>query len=114
MQLPILDARIKLAVDERFRTKGYEQAHAPDFFVAYHVGARNRVDVTRWGYAYGRVSVTQHREGTLILDVIDARSMQLVWSGYAQGALDPGASTREREQRLKQVVEKMLASFPPA
>ncbi len=114
MQASLLDARIKLAVDERFRAKGFEQAHAPDFFIAYHVGARDRIDVNRWGYAHGRVSVKEYREGTLVLDIIDARSMQLVWRGYAQGTLDPGASTHEREQRLKQAVDKMLASFPPA
>jgi hypothetical protein len=36
-----------------------------------------------------------------------------MWRGYAQGTLDPEASAKEREERLKGAVAQMMAQFPP-
>lgn len=118
----LLDARIKRAVNAQLGAKGYTEASGPpDFLVAYHVGAQNRVEVTDWGYGYGRfgrlgggVTVDRYKEGTLILDVIHGQSKQLIWRGSAQGIVDPGASTQEREARMNDAVAKMLMHFPPS
>ena len=68
----------------------------PDFRVAVHFGSREKVQVTDWGYGYapsrryyggGGVDVYTYTEGTLILDVVDATSEQLLWRGSATGAV---------------------------
>lgn len=119
----LLDKRIKQAVDAQLAGKGYQvNVNNPDFVVTYHVGAEDKVNVTDWGYGYGRyggwyggggVDVYQYKEGTLILDVIDWKSKQLIWRGFAQGTIDPDAPTEKREQRLNEAVTRMLANFPP-
>jgi hypothetical protein len=111
----LLDARVKAAVNDQLFRKGYlGEAARPDFYVAYYVGARDRIDVTTWGYGYRRTDVREYTEGTLIVDVIDARTMQLVWRSFAQGTLDPSASPQDRDQRLRAAVTKMLKEFPSA
>jgi hypothetical protein len=118
----LLDKRIKASVNGELAKKGYAQnAENPDFFVMYHTGTESKVDVTDWGYGYGYggywggggVDVYQYTEGTLLLDIIDAKSKQLVWRGMAQGTIDPDAPAERREQRLNEAVTRMLATFPP-
>ncbi|MGH2569682.1 MAG: DUF4136 domain-containing protein [bacterium] len=116
----LLDKRIKASVNGELSKKGYtENAESPDFLVLYHTGAESKVDVTDWGYGYGRyyggggIDVYQYTEGTLILDIIDAKSKQLVWRGMAQGTIDPDSPPERREQRLNEAVMRMLANFPP-
>ncbi len=119
----LLDKRIKESVNSQLSGKGYTQdANNPDFLVLYHTGAEDKVNVTDWGYGYGRyggwyggggVDVYQYKQGTLILDVIDAKSKQLVWRGFAQGTIDPDAPTEKREKRLNEAVTRMLSKFPP-
>jgi hypothetical protein len=51
--------------------------------------------------------------GTLLIDIIDAASKQLVWRGTAAGEIDPGLTSRERDERIRNIVHEMLAHFPP-
>ena len=115
------DARIKSAVDQQLATKGYTRQPGPvDFFVAYHVFARERLDIQDWGYGPGAgwgwgsrdIRVQNLTEGTLILDIVDAQTMRVVWRGYASGLLDPSASVDERDKRVNDAVAKLLAPFP--
>jgi hypothetical protein len=130
----ILDSRIKAAVNDQMALKGYllaPDSTQADLLLTYHVGTKDKVDVTNWGYGYGSyggwygyggyggygggggVDVYQYTEGTLILDIVDVNSRNLVWRGSAQGTLDPNASTEKREQRIKDAVAKMMANYPP-
>lgn len=121
----LLDKRIKESVNANLSAKGYTaDASNPDFVLLYHTGAEDKINVTDWGYGYGRygyggwyggggVDVTQYREGTLILDVIDANAKQLVWRGFATAALNPDAPMEKREQRLNDVIAQILTKFPP-
>jgi hypothetical protein len=114
-----LDVRVRAAVDQQLAAKGYARwPIEPDFFVAYHVVARDRVEVEERGYGYGRLGrttrVSRSTEGTLILDVIHARTMQVLWRGHASGTLDPEASPEERDRRMNDAVARLLAAFPNA
>jgi hypothetical protein len=123
----LLDSRIKTAVNEQLGAKGYQpNSEQPDLLLTYHTGMKDKIDVTDWGYGYGPyagyggawyggggVDVYQYTEGTLILDIIDADSKNLIWRGSMQGTLDPGASPEQREARIKDAVAKMMANFPP-
>ena len=119
---PLMDKRIKKAVNEELIAKGYTgNTSGPDLLLAYHTGMRSKVDVTSWGYGYGRywrypgggVSVYQYQEGTLVLDIVDAQKKELVWRGIAQKALSETSSVEKREENLKKIVAKLLKNFPP-
>jgi len=121
---PFVVQRVGAAVETQLKAKGYAPATgAPDFLVASYVGQRSRIRVTDWGYGYGPrgawygpgagVDVYEYEEGSLIVDIVDARSKRLVWRGSATAVVDPGATPDERTERIQEAVAKMFKDFPP-
>ena len=126
-----VDSRIRTAVERRLTAKGYhkESAAKPDFYVLYHAALKNKMSTTvvnnRYGYPYytgypgpwvrGGETTTTHpyEEGTLILDVIDAGTKQLVWRGSAQARLDMQAREETKRERVREAVREILEQFPP-
>ena len=51
--------------------------------------------------------------GSLLIDVIDAASQKLVWRGTAAGEVDPGLTSKQRDERTKAIVQSILSHFPP-
>ena len=114
--------RIRDAVTGELEAKGLRLSSNPDFLIAMHGAAREKLDIQDWGYSSPRaaywghrdISVQQYTEGTLILDFVDAKSKEMIWRGVASGAVDPGASPEQRTKRINEAVAKLLAKFTPA
>ena len=56
-------------------------------------------------------NVSQMREGTLVLNFLDAST--LIWQGSTTGAVEEGLSAEERDRRVSAAVERILREFPP-
>ncbi len=79
--------RVKKAVNAELQAKGLMMAsNSPDFLIAQHLGKKDKVQVTNWGYDYGPrrgyrggywgpggTTAYQYEEGSLILDFVDAK-----------------------------------------
>ena len=96
----------------------------PDFLLVMYAGAEGRLQIDAYGYGYGPrnafwgptagwVETTVYRDGTLILDVVDAETDELAWRGTAQGALDASMNPQERRELVSKAIDKMLEKFPP-
>jgi hypothetical protein len=133
----VVDIRIRTAVGAQLHLKGYTAApnRQPDFYVAYHIGVKNMtldastqyfskgmagrpfdhsVDTRTAGKPPATVSdTTSYTTGTLLVDIIDAASKKLVWRGTAAGEIDPGLTSRERDERIRDIVHEMFTHFPP-
>jgi Domain of unknown function (DUF4136) len=110
----LFDRRLRSAVEGQLSAKGFRKSDAggdPDVLLVYHVGAQDKIDVQRWGYAGRRWDVRQYREGALVIDIVDARSRSLVWRGTAT---DEVSGSDGAGQKLEKAVQKMFARFPPA
>lgn len=115
-----LDIRIEEAVEKDLSAKGYRQVDTdPDFRVNYQVavGARQAVQANpnTYGYAIGPwdLGVYSYDEGTLFIDVIDARANALLWRGAVSAVARPGLSLEARQERFTKAAEKVMAQFPP-
>jgi hypothetical protein len=64
--------------------------------------------VTWWDYG---VIVDQYKEGTLNIDVVDARQQRLVWEGVAIGRVTDKAY-RDREQAIDKAVVEIFKAYP--
>ncbi|HTO97576.1 MAG TPA: DUF4136 domain-containing protein [Myxococcales bacterium] len=127
---PARDPRIREAaishVNAALKSKGLalvESGQSPDLLVAVHGWAVNRIDVRSYGYAYGPspyygmyptlatggVDVRQYRDGTLIIDLIDSGTHQMVWRGTATDTFDPGAEAKT----VANAIDKTLDQYPP-
>jgi hypothetical protein len=127
---PIVASRVESAVDATLGAKGYGKtvAAGADFLVGWHAALDGRVDIEtvnryygyNWGRWYGpRAVISQdyvreYEEGTLILDIVDKASNELVWRGSAQAEVDMNASPDERQQRITDAVQQIFAEFPPS
>jgi hypothetical protein len=131
----ILHSRIRVAVEEQLALQGYRKLSSgtPDFLVTFHAALDQRLDVFTvdrsyprhgasgsWGRGGGWVysSETRVREyevGSLILDIADNHTRDLVWRGVAEAEVSSRSEDQaRRDERLREAVRKMLEQFPPA
>lgn len=95
------------------------QSAKPDVLVHFHGSVRQIFDVAAadrdHGFNVGKdVSVVDYDEGTLVIDMIDARTNRLIWRGWAVDSLSGILDRQDRmEKKLNQAVTQMLADFKP-
>ncbi len=119
--------RILRAVENELKAKGMVISEDPDLLVNIFTKSRKKVDVYDnsyygwypWYYGYGfgygpgYVNVVESTEGTLFIDLIDARAKELVWQGIGTGALSTHKNVDEKEARIKEFVNKIMILYPP-
>jgi len=124
---PLLDARIRKAVEETLKNRGFAEAPAEkaDFLVDYQLAVRSRLetDTYRSGIGYGywpywgwggyETTVREYDEGILVIDFIDADSNELVWRGIGTRRLRQYSNPQEVTREVNETVAKILAQFPP-
>lgn len=120
----LLDKRVKTAVERELSAKGFQkESDNPDLLLVYHTGVQDKVEVTDWGYRYsydywgygGRdISVYNYQQGTLIVDLIEAKTMELVWRGSATKALETNPTPEQVEKTLNEAIARMFQRYPPS
>jgi len=134
----ISNRELRADLAQEFAGLGYVASDSnPDFCVAYYASTNQKLDVTYWDYGYawrphwwsgwgrryGRgwggdwgmqssPMVTQYTEGTVIVDVIDPKTKDLLWRG--QGIAPVSSNERQYEQDLQKAVEAIVDKFPAA
>jgi hypothetical protein len=63
------------------------------------------------GFGTATTSASEYTEGTLVVDIYEAKSKQLLWRGVAQGELKD--TPEKREKQLAKVTDKLFKEFPP-
>ena len=77
-----------------------------DYYYSYR--ARGYVAVPYWR---DRTDVRQYTEGTLNVDVVDARQKRLVWEGVAVGTVGR-VKPEQRGERIDAAVAAIFATYP--
>jgi hypothetical protein len=118
--------RILNAIDRELSNKGMVKSDNPDLLINIFTKEREKIDVNQfnmgWGYGWGwgwnpylwggrSTYATSSTEGTLYIDLIDAKKKELVWQGEGVGYLTE--DRREKEKRINEFVAKILTQFPP-
>jgi len=118
--------RILKAIDEQLTAKGYSKSENPDLLINLFTDTKQIVNVNTyggWGYGFyrpwgwnpwmmgpGYQSVSTSTEGILYVDVLKAKSKELIWQGKGTGYLTTRQS--KKEERIKEFVSKVLETFP--
>lgn len=67
-----------------------------------------------WGYGMGNVSTTysesDYRQGTLVVDMYDEESKNLVWEGIIQTVVEE--KPQKREKSIPKKVQKLMKQYP--
>jgi hypothetical protein len=125
---PLIKSRVRDAVISNLKTKGYQEAAGgePDFFVFAHAGAKEKMNVTDWGYSYGaywgpygaygrNIDVSYYTEASLFIDVVknNPGKDELAWRGVGTGVVQQSATPEERAENINNAVAIILENFPP-
>jgi hypothetical protein len=116
--------RILRAIDAELSAKGMAKSDNPSLLVSIFTKERERVDVynNNFGYGWGwnpwyyggySNSISRSTEGSLYIDLIDAKTNELVWQGVGSGRLVTGNDIDEREERIQEIVHEIIAAYPP-
>jgi len=118
----IVDAQIKQAVDQQLSAKGMTKTdnEKADLYVGYQIAvdqekqwnAYGMGGGVRWG-GMGSATSSTINVGTLVLDMYDPATKQLVWTGNATKTIDPSSSQEKNQKNLDKTMEKLLKNYPP-
>ena len=129
-----LDKRIKGAILSQMSAKGFNQSSTnPDILVAYDVSIERRQEVEPgftyapgfgWGYGYwygyrydygfrrfpNYTMVQEYNEGTVVIDIVNAKDNQLIWRGWGQARVGTAGIS---ESEINRIVREILEKYPP-
>lgn len=121
--------RILRCIEDEMKARGFVKSETPDILVSLFTTERERVDVytNTFGWGYGGLytpwvwgpgwgwgsNVSTRTEGSLYIDLIDAKSRQLVWQGRGTGTLGYANTIEKKEQRIREFVVQILKAYPP-
>jgi len=138
---PIMDQRIRSTIEQQLQTQNFTIATTEkvDFLVNYSVVIEDKTDIrtynnyngfhpgftygagfgsygSRMDFAYGTGSethMTNYKQGTLIIDIINPETDQLMWRGAADGRLPKTTDRAKSDALAKEYAAKILSAFPP-
>ena len=125
--------RILKAIDAEMNSRGMVKAQDPDLLISIFTKEREQVDVYNnyWGGMYGwgwspwyyggygpgwgwnSPAVSTRTQGSLYIDLIDAKNKELVWQGKGVGTLNNTRNIEKKEERIREFVTQILEQYPP-
>jgi hypothetical protein len=124
---PLMDERIKSAIINQLSSGRLEQVDSdPDLYVTYHAAFNDKLRLNTmmsigygypsswawdpyWGGAYTTTSASTYTEGTLIIDIWNARENTLVWRGSA--STEVSSSSEKNAKKVEKAVKKIAAKW---
>ena len=130
-----IDQRIRNAVETQLTRKGMTKTDGnADVLIAYDVKVITRQEARpdytyapgfgygygywygyRYNYGYDRfygrpMLIDQYKDGTVIIDLVDAKDNQLIWRGWGQMEVDEANISAPE---INKIVTNILEKYPP-
>jgi len=122
---PLMDQRAQADVESTLTSKGWMKVPEGEGQTAVVVHAATKTKHTyetfydgwggwRWRSGFGGATtyVNDYKVGTLVVDIFDAKTKQVIWHGSASDALSDNA--KSNAEATEQAIDKMFSHFPPA
>jgi len=113
---PLSEQRIHAMVGTQLAAKGINPVdQSPDLFVATHALTQDHPQLMVNGFGWGlggTASVQQYTVGTLVIDLYDAKTRQMVWRGTASDSVS--SKPEKNAERISKAISKLFAKYPGA
>jgi hypothetical protein len=92
-----------------------QESQNPDIILTANSGMRQQTSYSAWGMrgiggGMGGITPEQNVEGTMIVDLYDAKTQSLIWRGIAQDTLNKNGN--KNQQMVEKAVQKMFKQWP--
>jgi hypothetical protein len=119
---------VQRAVNRELASKGMKQdAASPDVLLTFSTASRDKLQLEGskekgWtfkdrllypGWIEGNTEI-YYDIGTLIVDMVNPRNLDLVWRGSAEASILKDIDRKTLEKNIDEAVRKLLEKFPPA
>lgn len=126
-----LSERALISISNELSDRGMKKSDNPDVFIDLKVRTGQSMTVASYigdapdfyGYGYiytwgqgfstSSINFSSYADGTMFIDMIDARKKQLVWQGRGVAKIIADRSSQEREKNIAEVVHRIFAKYPP-
>ncbi len=112
------DKRIKTAIAKQLESRDYQFSEDAEMVIHYHIILEDKTVMRTDPYGYygpywmrTEVSVYEYREGTLIIDFMDADTNSLVWRGWITSFLK-NSDPNNMEESIDKAVRMIFAEYP--
>jgi hypothetical protein len=122
-------SRIKHAITNELNQKGLKMSEEkPDLLIAIHTQVNTKVNISSWGYNYAPyvvywgsygyygdygITARQYNKGTLVVDLVEPKTKEMIWRGVAESALPETPRSEQLDKVISKAVEKMMKNYPP-
>jgi len=110
--------RILAQVDRRLGDRGFEKTTAagPDLLVHYHASVAQEINangVDQPNIACEDCDPYVYDAGTIVVDLVDARTNRLVWRGWAEGSIDRAIDDQaSMERQIDDAIARIIEQLP--
>jgi hypothetical protein len=92
-----------------------QESQSPDLILTSNGGMKQQTSYSAWGMrgiggGMGGISPEQSVEGTMIVDLYDAKKQSLVWRGLAQNTLNNNGN--KNQEMVQKAITKMFKQWP--
>jgi hypothetical protein len=113
------DERVRMQVERGLAGRGFEKTtDAPDLLLHYHASVNQEIDTSNIDRDYqycdeGNCEPYVYDAGTLVIDIVEARSKRLIWRGWAEGSIEGVIDNQDwLEKRIDDAVARILNRLP--
>jgi len=114
------EQRLHAAVDAKLAAEGLAMnTTAPDLIVSTHVSTKDKQELIANGFGYGPwgfgggfggATVETFVEGTLVVNLYDAKTKKMVWRGVATATASDKPT--KNLKKMSKALDKMFEKFP--
>ena len=110
--------RIEAALERHLNTRGFEKttAEASDLSIHYYPSVAQLVNPNGVDRPYATCDDCEpyvYDAGTIVIDLVDARTHRLVWRGWAEGGIDGVVDDQTwMEKRVDDTVARIMERLP--
>jgi len=116
------EQRLHAAVDAKLAAEGLAMnTTAPDLIVSTHVSTKDKQELIANGFGYGPwgfgggfggATVETFVEGTLVVNLYDAKTKKMVWRGLATATASDKPT--KNTEKMNKALDKMFEKYPGA
>jgi hypothetical protein len=125
---PINQQRLENAVTDEMNLRQYVKSENPDIWISYYLKIDEKTDYQAttttpfyggygyyghyYGYGHGWTTVQSYdyEVGTLVIDIVDAKTNELVWYGVGTKVLKE--NNQNQEANIKNAISQIFGQYP--